>query len=150
MPSPPGDRFQRGRGSALHHATTIPVALRAPHLRYAHDYLREGYRTPLPAAARVALIRRPGDRTDRPAIYPDVAALAATLLRDRKGAALQLADAPLMLDREAVARKGVSVWTLEGGERRDYLGWAYVGGAGWRVLSAAIFALNPAPEAEAA
>ncbi|WP_296166558.1 hypothetical protein [uncultured Brevundimonas sp.] len=101
-------------------------------------------RPAMPAGERYAVFPTP-DRPSEPGrTFAALDKLAAHIHRVRRDQAIQCVDAPLQLAGDAAPRKGVSVWTLtDTGERRDYLGWCYLGGSGQRTLEAALFALRP-------
>jgi hypothetical protein len=105
---------------------------------------RETCRPALQDDVRFALLQRPDRWLDKPAAFPTIADLAAAIHRRRKDAGLELADAPLRLLGQDESRPGVSIWTQgEDGQRRDYLGWAWVNGAGRLALQAALFEAAP-------
>jgi hypothetical protein len=83
----------------------------------------------------------------KPMAFADLGALARHLHRLRGAAGLQLTDAPLMVQGAEAALQGVSVWRLDPdtGDRRRYLGWAFVNGAGRITLEAALRAEQPGP-----
>lgn len=105
---------------------------------------RETCRPALQDDVRYALLQRPDRWLDKPAAFATIADLAAAIHRRRKDAGLELADAPLRLLGQDESRPGVSIWAQgEDGQRRDYLGWAWVNGAGRQALQAALFAAAP-------
>lgn len=103
---------------------------------------------PMPSEARYVLFTHPERADIRPRVFPDLRRLAAHVHQQRKGAAIELQDAPLELDGDAAPRPGVSVWTLSDlGERRCFMGWCYIDGQKRPVLEAALAALRPTTNA---
>ena len=124
-------------------ATSHPAAAPRP-LFTASEVRRDIRRPALADGLRYGLIRRPDRWLEKPVAFATLSDLAAAIHRDRGDAGLELADAPLRTLGQDESRPGVSVWTQgEDGERRDYLGWAWVNGAGRQALQAALFAVAP-------
>lgn len=123
------------------HPTSPPITLRT----YTGQDLRRLLRVPrLPADLPYLLVRRPDHPLTKPAAFATLRDLAAAIHRDRQGAPLQLVEASLRGRDEAEARDGVSIFTLTpDGDRRRYLGWAWLGGGGRRALEVALFSLDP-------
>ena len=108
------------------------------------DQVRRELRVPeLPRPIRFALIRRPECWLEKPVAFETLADLAAALHRDRADRPIQLADVRLQLRDEPGPRAGVSVWTCVAADREGFLGWCWIGGAGWRALHAALEAARP-------
>lgn len=109
----------------------------------------EMFRRPsLPNGVRYALLlRHPQHEHPKPMAFPGLAELARHIHRARGEAGLQLAEAEILLQGETTPRKGVSVWTLETatGDRRRFIGWAWLGGAGRYSLEAALQSEQPGP-----
>lgn len=106
-------------------------------------------RPALPPGFRYALLQRTGPNGSprKPMAFQDLGGLARHIHRARGQAGVQLADAPMMLWGRETPEAGVSVWILDPatGDRRTYLGWAWVNGAGRVTLEAALQAEQPGP-----
>lgn len=110
----------------------------------------EPYRPAMPDDARFALFTDPKRADLPPVVFADAHALARSIHRRRGQDPIQLEPVQLRFRNRAEARcKGVSVWTVsEGGDRRAFIGWAWLGGKGRDALQAALDAVLP-PVAEA-
>lgn len=76
----------------------------------------------------------------KPWAFPSLDELALSLHRRRRGRTIQLRDAPLCIGPRRCPDTpvhGISVCALEG-ERREFLGWAYLDGGDRHVLAQAL------------
>ena len=109
----------------------------------------EPYRPAMPDDARHALFTDPKRADLPPVVFGDAHALARSIHRRRGQDPIQLEDATLRFRNRGADCKGVSIWTVsEGGDRRLFIGWAWLGGKGREALQAALDAVLP-PVAEA-
>lgn len=119
----------------------------AERLPTAEEILQRRRRPSLPAGVRYALLLgEPRRANAKPLACPDLAELARTLHRRRRGAGLQLCDAELLVYQDDTPRRGVSLWAIDAstGDACRYLGFAYLAGAGRLALEAALRAEQPA------
>ena len=124
-------------------ATAHSAATARP-LQTAAEARKDCRRPALQDDVRFALLQRPDRWLDKPVTFQTISELAAAIHRRRNDAGLELADAPLRILGQDESRPGVSIWTQgEDGQRRDYIGWAWVNGAGRQALQAAIFEAAP-------
>ena len=117
-------------------------ALLALYGRFARPLMPPGFRYLL------MLRRNEAGQPIKPMAFQDLSALARHLHRARDGSGLQLAETPVLLAGRDASTIGVSVWTIDdagSGDRRRYLGWAYVNGAGRTTLEAALRLEQPGP-----
>ena len=105
----------------------------------------------MPTDVRFALLQT---LTSKPIVFASLDQLCRRIHRDRRGGKLQLKDDKVHLDgRSTEGSRMVAVYTLsESGTPQGFLGWAWLNGASWRALQAALFAAEPntAVRAEAA
>lgn len=100
-----------------------------------------------PGGVRYALVPRMEPRGKKPFGYDSLAALARRIHRDRAGDALQLKPARLRFQDEI--RDVVEILAEDAGGRVRRIGFAWIGGAHWRVLEAALDAELPTARLEA-
>lgn len=93
------------------------------------------------ADIRFAILVRPERADVKPRAFAELRHLARHIHMQRKGATIELINAPLEFTDGQ--RDGVSVWTVEDGAQRCYLGWAWLNGAGRETLEAALAAITP-------
>ena len=101
---------------------------------------------------RFALVEHLG-RGGRPIVFRSLDALCRAIHRRRRGAPLQLADHKMHMGGKWGERRTVGVYTQsDTGQPISFIGWAWLDGASWRALQAALYDVepNPAERAEAA
>lgn len=107
----------------------------------------EAFRRPsLPNGVRYALLlREPHRPKEKPLAYESARNLARSIHRRRGYCGLQLIETELMVQESERPQRGISVFALDGatGDRRRFLGWVFIGGAGRASLEAALLAEQP-------
>ena len=110
----------------------------------------ENIRRPhLPIEHRFALLEAAGHGV-KPKVYGDVASLARAIHRRRHGQALCLKPDRIMCRDQVGPQPVVAIYGEDQvGNRTRFIGYAWIHGADWRLLQAALFEAEP-PQLEAA
>ncbi len=99
---------------------------------------------------RFALIHTLTNAT-KPTLCSSLDSLCKRIHRARGEATLELQDFTLHLQGDGLeGRRAVAVYTLsDTGMRERFIGWAWLDGASWRALRAALYAIKPNTEVRA-
>jgi hypothetical protein len=90
--------------------------------------------------ARFALVRQPEKSTHKPVVFETLHGLADSIHRAAKGRPIQFVARDMEFRGEPAPRHGVNCYALDKftQEQTEFLGWAWLGGGDWHLLSAAM------------